>query len=74
MSREDVELVRIVREAWRRLAVEEIGALYTADAEIVSPSSELFGGIYRGREGLRRYVSAFLEAFERPTFELEELL
>jgi ketosteroid isomerase-like protein len=71
---ERLELVRRLRHAWCRFIPDEIIAFYSVDAEIVSPTGEMFGEVYRGHEGLRRYISAFADAFEAPSFEVEELI
>jgi hypothetical protein len=34
----------------------------------------MFGHVYRGHEGLRRYISEFAAAFGAPSFEVEELI
>ena len=74
MSQENVEIVRRCFDAWRRWEFDDIAPLYAADAEIVSPASELFGHTYRGRDGLRLYIEHFVAVFEPPVFELEEIL
>jgi ketosteroid isomerase-like protein len=66
--------LRRLRDAWCRFVPDEIVAFYSRDAEIVSPTGEMFGQIYRGHEGLRRYISEFAAAFEVPSFEVEELI
>jgi ketosteroid isomerase-like protein len=53
---------------------EDIAACYAPDAEIVSPSSEMFGRTYQGHEGLRLYIDHFIAAFEPPSFDLEEIV
>ena len=74
MSQENVEVARRCFEAWSSWVFEDIAACDAADAEIVSPSSEMFGRTYNGREGLRLYIDYFVAAFEPPEFELEEIL
>ena len=74
MSQENVEVVRRCYDAWRRWVFEDIASLYAADAEIVSPESEMFGQTYRGHDGLRLYIEHFVAVFEPPVFELEEIL
>lgn len=74
MSSEPLEVVRRLRDAWCRFVPDEIVAFYSRDAEIVSPTGAMFGQIYRGHEGLRRYISEFAAAFEVPSFEVEELI
>jgi len=67
-------VVRRLRDAWCRFVPDEIVAFYSLDAEIVSPKGEMFGQVYRGHEGLRRYLSEFAAAFEAPSFEVEDLI
>ena len=74
MSSERLEVVRRLREAWCRFVPDEIVAFYSLDAEIVPPTGEVFGRIYRGHEGLRRYISEFAATFESPSFEVEEVI
>jgi ketosteroid isomerase-like protein len=74
MPPERLEVVWLLREAWCRVVPDEIVALYSLDAEIVSPTGEMFGRIYRGHEGLRRYISKFAAAFESPSLEVEEVI
>jgi len=69
-----LEVVRRLRDAWCRFVPDEIVAFYSLDAEIVSPTGEMFGRVYRGHEGLRRYISEFAAAFGAPSFEVEELI
>jgi GNAT superfamily N-acetyltransferase/ketosteroid isomerase-like protein len=71
---ERLEVVRRLRDAWCRFVPDEIVAFYSLDAEIVSPTGEMFGQVYRGHEGLRRYLSEFAAAFEAPSFEVEDLI
>jgi ketosteroid isomerase-like protein len=74
MPSERLEVVRRLPDAWRRFVPDEIVAFCSLDAEIVSPTGEMFVQIYRGHEGLRRYSSEFTAAFEAPSFEVEELI
>jgi predicted N-acetyltransferase YhbS/ketosteroid isomerase-like protein len=74
MASERLQLVRRLRDAWCRFVPDEIVAFYSVDAEIVSPTGEMFGQTYRGHDGLRRYLSDFAAAFEAPAFEVEELI
>jgi ketosteroid isomerase-like protein len=74
MSQENVEIARRCFDAWRRWDIEDIAACYAPDAEIVSPTSEMFGHRYTGREGLELYIEHFTAVFEPPVFELEEIL
>jgi GNAT superfamily N-acetyltransferase/ketosteroid isomerase-like protein len=74
MPSERLQVVRSLRDAWCRFVPDEIVAFYSLDAEIVSPTGEMFGQIYRGHQGLRRYIGEFAAAFEAPSFEIEELI
>jgi ketosteroid isomerase-like protein len=74
MPSERLQVVRRLRDAWCRFVLDDIVAFYARDAAIVSPTGEMFGRIYRGHEGLRRYISEFAAAFEAPSFEVEELI
>lgn len=67
-------LVRRLRDAWSHFSPDRLAGFYSADAGIVSPRRDLFGHIYRGHEGLRRSISEFADAFDRPAFKLEELV
>jgi GNAT superfamily N-acetyltransferase/ketosteroid isomerase-like protein len=71
---ERLEVVRRLRDAWSRFVPDEIVAFYSLDAEIVSPTGEMFGPVHRGHEGLRRYISEFAAGFGTPSFEVEELI
>jgi ketosteroid isomerase-like protein len=74
MPDEKMELARRWFEAWNGWVFDDMASFYAPDAEIVSPTSRLVGDIYTGHAGLRLYIEHFLEAFERPAFELEEIL
>jgi ketosteroid isomerase-like protein len=74
MSEEKMEVARRWLEAWNRWVFDDMASFYAPGAEIVSPASRLVGDVYTGQAGLRLYIEHFLEAFERPAFELEEIL
>jgi GNAT superfamily N-acetyltransferase/ketosteroid isomerase-like protein len=61
-----------LRDAWCWFVPDEIVAFYSLDAEIVTPTDEMLGQVYRGHEGLRRYISEL--ASGPPSFEVEELI
>jgi ketosteroid isomerase-like protein len=56
MSRESVEIVRSVHEAFNRRDVEAIVAVWDEDAEFRPVTSAFEGAVYRGHEGLRRWM------------------
>jgi hypothetical protein len=74
MPSERLEVVRRARHAWCRFVPDEIVAFYSRDADIVSSTGEMFGQIYRGHEGLRRYIGEFAAAFAVPSLRVEELI
>jgi ketosteroid isomerase-like protein len=77
MSRENVEVVRLVYEAVARRDTASVLALYDADIEIDSsrvPESELASGLIRGHEGLRQLFRDWSEAWESFEDDCEELI
>jgi ketosteroid isomerase-like protein len=74
MSRENLELVRRVFEAFNSEDIERILALMHPELEVVIPA-ELSAepDVYRGPEGIRRYMSTFQEAMDEIRFEPERL-
>ena len=73
MSRDRVETVRKIYEAWAKGNFRAGTELY--DPEIVLVQSEGFPerGSYAGMEGVRRYMRTFLDAWEQVTIEAGEL-
>ena len=69
-----MEVARRCFQAWCGWSLEEIARQYSADVEIVSPTAEMFGRIYRGQEGLRDYLQDSFDAFEPVALELEKLV
>lgn len=75
MSQENVEIVRRVFEAVSRRDVD--AALASAADEFVIDWSNSIGpakGIYRGKERVREFSTAFLEAFEYVQWHPEEIV
>ena len=77
MSEENVEIVRRIYEAGARRDSPTSLALY--DPDVVWDVSKLgvadFGeGIFRGREGLRRWFRHWYAAWEQARNDLEELI
>jgi ketosteroid isomerase-like protein len=65
MSKENLEIVRRLMEAWERRDMEAVFALY--DPAIVWDNSTLpapNAGVYHGHEGVRQFFQEWLEAFE----------
>jgi ketosteroid isomerase-like protein len=78
MSRENVELVRGVFEAVARHDTEAVLAAYDADVEhdfTGSPLGSLIGDkVYRGHEGMRKWVRDRYEAWESIEDDHRELI
>jgi ketosteroid isomerase-like protein len=69
MSKENLEIVRRLMEAWERRDMEAVFALY--DPAIVWDNSTLpapNAGVYHGHEGVRQFFREWLEAFETQSF------
>lgn len=73
MSLADVEVVRQMAEAWRRNDNEAWLALWDEAAEFYPLRSQLEGEPYRGREGLRKFMTALEEDWEYVRFEVDEI-
>jgi ketosteroid isomerase-like protein len=75
MSRENVELVRAVWQAWERRDMDAIFAFY--DPAIVwyqtLPPVEL-SGVYHGHEGVKRFFRAWMSPFEHFYAHAEEFV
>lgn len=70
-----MEVVRRSIELWSRGDVE--GALEMATDDLVMDWSNSIGpakGVYRGREAVRRFWIAFVDAFEETRWDLEEII
>ena len=65
MARETVELVRGSMEAFARGDFEEAFAAHAPDTEWHTASDEPDAQVYRGIDGLRRFVAAIEELWER---------
>jgi ketosteroid isomerase-like protein len=65
MSRENVEVVRQVFEAFNSEDIEVILALTHTDFELeVPPSVSAEPDVYRGHDGMRRYWESFQDAMD----------
>jgi ketosteroid isomerase-like protein len=76
VSQENVELVRAAWEAWERRDVGAIFAFY--DPEIVwdqthAGAAEL-SGVYRGHDGVRQFIRAWIAPFESYYARPEEFI
>jgi uncharacterized protein len=73
VSREDVELVRSLHEAWLAGDREIALALVDPDIEWVQPSDSPAPGTDRGPQGIERSMADWTEPFEDFGFEIREL-
>jgi ketosteroid isomerase-like protein len=77
MSRENVEIVRRVFEATNRGEARSVLELYHPEVELEAGGalgSLVGGGVYTGRDGIRRFYRAYYEAWEHVDYEIEELI
>jgi ketosteroid isomerase-like protein len=78
MSEENVEIVRRVYDAAARRDAESVLAAYDPLIEwdvSRSPMARLVGeGVYVGYDGLRKFFTAYHEAWESVKYEAEELI
>jgi ketosteroid isomerase-like protein len=72
MSRENVDLVLLMYEAFNRRDLDRFLALMHEEVEI-EPRLGALEGDYRGHEGVRRWWSSLLEVLPDYTAEVEEL-
>jgi len=75
MSEENVEIVRRSIELWSEGDADE--ALKMAADDLVMDWSNSIGpakGIYRGKEAARKFWAAFVDAFGRLRWDLEEII
>jgi ketosteroid isomerase-like protein len=72
MSRENVESMRAVVEAFNRRDIEALKALLVADAEIVPIRAAMEGTVYRGPDAAEQWFAAVDESWEELHVEVEE--
>ncbi len=64
MSREDVEAVRLVFEAWNAGELDRFGELVDPEFEFLPLRSQLVGSAYRGPEGVRQFAKDAADEWE----------
>jgi ketosteroid isomerase-like protein len=78
MSQENVEIVRRVFEATTRRDAEAVAALYDPSVEMDTSRATLgrlvAPGVYRGHEGVQRFLRTYNEAWQQMDYEIEELI
>jgi ketosteroid isomerase-like protein len=75
MSRENIEIVRRGYEAFNRGDLEGVFAGTASDFEFVASGAiPGVGGVYRGPEGLRRFIDLFWGEFDDARQEIHELI
>jgi ketosteroid isomerase-like protein len=74
MSRENLEVVRSLGEAWRVSDRDAWMAAWDEDAEFYPPRSQLEGHAYHGRAGLRKFWAEWDHDWEWACFLVDETL
>jgi ketosteroid isomerase-like protein len=75
MSHENVETVRLAIEAFNERDLDRLFEHVGPDIEVDwSRSIGLEAGVYRGYEAVRRFWTAFLDAFQQITITPDELI
>src|SRR5947209_2627101 len=73
MSRENVEIMRALMEAFNRRDGEGFGALLDNDAEIVPVRAALEGTVYRGPDAAAQYCAAVDESWDNLEWEVQQI-
>lgn len=74
MSQENIELVRAGYDAWNRRDPDTIMARFDDSIEVVVPEQNLDAGPHRGREAVRRFLTAWIESWGESTIEAKRLV
>jgi ketosteroid isomerase-like protein len=74
MSRENVEVVRAVYEEWEKGNLAAGLDLYDPDVLLMPGSQWTETGRYLGRDGIREFMRAYLEAWTDLSYAAEELI
>jgi ketosteroid isomerase-like protein len=72
MSEQDIEIVRVALEAFRRGDVE--AALERVHPEIVSMRTDPDGAVYHGHDGLLELLADWAEGFDEWSYRSEEFI
>jgi ketosteroid isomerase-like protein len=72
MSRENVEVVHRLVEAWNEGNLDAVLALFDADSEVVFPPDVPEPGPFHGHAELRQWAEGFLAAWESHHVEVVE--
>jgi ketosteroid isomerase-like protein len=73
MSRENVEIVRRIAEAFDRGGLDAVGSYFHPDIEWHEDPSFPEAGVYRGIDAVQSYARQFLSEFEEFRYEPVEL-
>jgi ketosteroid isomerase-like protein len=74
MSEQNLDVARRATEAFNRREVEELVALSHPDSEWLPFRAQVEGGVYRGRDGVRRFVVDMEEDWSKFDIEIQELI
>ena len=73
MAQESIEIVRAAIEAWNRGDIDAWISAWDERAEFHPLCAQLEGDVYRGHDGLRRFVAEMAEEWEEVRFEVDEI-
>ena len=74
MSRENVEIVRLLAERVNAGDLEAELELIHPEVELVTYEGEPEAGVYRGHEGYREYARSWIDALDEHHVEVDELI
>jgi ketosteroid isomerase-like protein len=73
MSRENVEIVRDLIDAWNRRDVERLAALFHPEGEWLLPRNLLEGGSYRGPRAAESMLADAADMWEDVQLRIEDI-
>ena len=73
MAQESIEIVRVAIDAWNRGDFDAWICAWDEQAEFHPLCAQLEGDVYRGHDGLRRFVAEMAEDGEQGHFEVDEI-
>jgi ketosteroid isomerase-like protein len=73
MSQESGEIVRAAIDAWNRGDFDAWIGAWDEQADFYPLRAQLEGDVYRGHDGLRRFVAEIAEEWEQVRFKVDEI-
>src|SRR5262245_34613223 len=74
MSRENVEVVRAIFEAFNRGGIEAALSYFDPEVEWIGPPEWLEEHLYKGHDGMRKIAGVWGENFDEYRLDLEKLI